>query len=262
MNLSTITPSASFSPKEIAVQRFDLFPGRPTIVFLHDSLGCIALWRDFPEKLGRLSRCNVLVYDRQGYGKSAPFAQPNREKDYMHREADFLSVLLDAWSLDDVVLFGHSDGGSIALLAAAKFPEKIGAIIAEAAHIFVEDITLEGIRHTAGLYETTDLKVRLEKYHSDKTGALFDAWAGTWQKPDFHDWNIESYLPLITCPALIIQGETDEYGTLRQVTEAVRQISGPTQTFIIPEIGHTPHKEVPELVLEKSAAFIREVVGE
>jgi len=234
---------------------------RPTIIFLHDSLGCVELWRDFPKQLSAISNCNGLVYDRQGYGKSSPFANGNRKKDYLEVEADVLQRLLEHLSIKHAILFGHSDGGSIALIAAAKYPANIKAVITEGAHIFVEEITLQGIREAVIAYQTTNLKERLEKYHSDKTEAVFRAWAETWLRQDFRSWNIEGFLPQITCPVLVIQGEKDEYGTLAQVAGIVNQVSGEASQLIIPAVGHTPHKEAKEVVLEQSASFIKSLVA-
>ncbi|WP_339886737.1 alpha/beta hydrolase [uncultured Flavobacterium sp.] len=250
-------PSQNLSLSEIAYTRIDTYPNRPTIVFLHDSLGCIALWRDFPIKLGEITQCNVLIYDRQGYGKSCGFSYDQRENTYMEDEADILNDLLDFWKLDQVILFGHSDGGSIALLMAAKYPERVLGIITEGAHVFVEDITIKGIKEAIQLYETSDLKVKLEKYHGSNADAMFWAWATTWNKPDFISWNIEQFLLAIQCPSLIIQGEKDEYGTLKQVESILEQVNGRTQKYIIPEIGHTPHKETPVKVLLKTSTFIK-----
>ena len=241
---------------EIAIRRFDNFSGRPTIIFLHDSLGCIELWRDFPQKLGALTNCNVLVYDRQGYGKSCPFSYPKRDKHYLELEADILNELLVHWNIDNAILFGHSDGGSIAIIMAAKYPEKIKAIITEGAHIFVEDITVNSIKEAIREYQTSDLKSKLQKYHGNKTEEMFWAWAGNWTTEEFRDWNIENFLPLINCPSLIIQGEEDEFGTLDQVTKIASQTSGKLSQFIIPNIRHTPHKEATELTLEKVKEFI------
>ncbi len=254
------TVSAPPLPTEIAVRRITNFPGRPTIVFLHDSLGCIELWRNFPEQLGNLTQCNILVYDRQGYGQSGPFGYSERDNSYMEQEADLLNDLLTQWELNDVILFGHSDGGSIALIAAGKYPNRIRGIITEGAHIFVEEETLAGIREAMILYETTDLKARLEKYHGTKTEAMFHAWAHTWTTEAFRSWNIEHFLPRITSPALIIQGEDDEYGTLKQVDGIVRQSQGDTRSLILPRVKHTPHKEATIEVLEQSAAFIQEIL--
>lgn len=261
MKLSKSMNSDSLFPlEEIAVKRIDGHPDRPTIIFLHDSLGCIDLWRDFPEKLGDLTRCNVLIYDRQGYGKSCPFSYLQRGNDYMELEADLLHALLDLWGIQHPILFGHSDGGSIALIAGGKYPERIHGIITEGAHIFVEDITIEGIRDAVKLYETTDLKSKLEKYHGDKTEEMFWAWASTWTTAEFRSWNIQKFLPSSKCPSLIIQGADDEYGTLRQVEAIVDGVKGYAESWIIPAVKHTPHREVPAAVLEKTARFIAESI--
>ncbi|TGD58477.1 alpha/beta fold hydrolase [Flavobacterium humi] len=253
--------NTNFSLVDIAVTRTNHYPGRPTIIFLHDSLGCIELWRDFPQKLGEMSSCNVLVYDRQGYGKSCPFTQAGRDNYYIEREADILAELLDYWAIEKAILFGHSDGGSIALIAAAKYPAKITGILTEGAHVLVEDVTLNGIREAIQLYQTTDLKTKLEKYHGDKTEAMFWAWASTWTSNTFKSWNIENFLPFIQCQSLIMQGENDEYGTLEQVAKITAQTKGDASAFIIPAIQHTPHKEAPEVVLEASAAFIQKLLA-
>ena len=154
------------------------------------------------------------------------------------------------------MLFGHSDGGSIALIAAAKYPAVIKAVITEGAHIFVEDITLNGIRKAVEAYRTTNLKERLTKYHSDKTEAVFWAWTNTWLSSGFRSWNIETVLPLIACPVLVIQGADDEYGSLEQVNSIINNLSTTSQKLIIPFVGHTPHKEAQEVVLKYSADFI------
>jgi pimeloyl-ACP methyl ester carboxylesterase len=231
-------------------------PSASTIIFLHDSLGCITLWRDFPEKLGAATGCNVLVYDRQGYGQSAPLTTTARNNDYMELEAAILQQLMAQLQLTDVILFGHSDGASIALMAAGKYPAGIKGVIAEGAHIFVEDLTLQGIRDAATAYTQTNLKERLQKYHGANTEAMFEAWAGTWLKAPFRSWNIEHFLPGIQCPVLVIQGENDEYGTLAQVDGILNQVTGVAQSLIIPGIGHTPHKEAADMVLDHAAAFI------
>ena len=247
---------------EIAVKRIGNYQHSPTIIFLHDSLGCIELWRDFPEKLSALTQCNILVYDRQGYGKSCSFSYAKRDNYYMEWEADILNELLGFWNIQNVILFGHSDGGSIALIAAGKYPEKIRGVITEGAHVFVEDITLSGIEDTVKLYETTNLKSKLEKYHGAKTDAMFWAWAATWQTEEFRTWNIEKFLPLIQCPTLAIQGENDEYGTLLQVEKIISQISGKSSKLIVPEVGHSPHKEAEKITLENASAFIRKFISE
>jgi pimeloyl-ACP methyl ester carboxylesterase len=232
------------------------FENRPTLVFLHDSLGCVTLWRDFPKKLAEATQCNLLVYDRLGYGKSDPMPTYKRPVNYMEQEADVLNDLLTALKIDNAILFGHSDGGTIALLTASKYKQKIKMVICEAAHIYVEDITLKGIYEAIEAYKTTNLPERLQKYHGNNTDMLFKAWTKTWTRSDFRDWNIEHLLPAITCPLLFIQGEADEYATLEQLEKTINAVSGETEKYIIPNIGHTAHKEAPELVLNKTTEFI------
>lgn len=251
-----LTPN--FPLDQIAFLRYGDQPERPTIIFLHDSLGCMALWREFPKQLGEAANCNVLVYDRQGYGKSCGFTSDKRDNDYVEYEADILGALLKHWKIERAILFGHSDGGSIALITAAKYPEKIVGIITEGAHIFVEELTVNGIKAAMLEYETTDLKTKLSKYHGDKTEAMFRAWTETWTRESFRSWNIEHFLSKIQCPALIIQGEKDEFGTLAQVDGIVSQMTK-ARRLIVPEIGHTPHKEKPEIVLEETAKFIQDL---
>lgn len=233
-----------------------LKPELPTLVLLHDSLGCISLWRDFPEKLAERTGLEVMLYDRRGYGNSTPFANTARQPDYLAREADALHELLQQLQISKAILFGHSDGGSIALLTAAKYPETIAGIVTEGAHVFVEEITLAGIRSAVQAYQQTNLPQKLLKYHGDKTDAVFRAWADIWLSDRFWDWNIELFLPAILCPSLIIQGEEDEYGTLAQVDAIVEQVRGPAQKLIIPKVGHTPHREATQQVLTATVDFI------
>jgi len=232
---------------------------RPTLVFLHDSLGCIELWRDFPQLLADAVGCNVLVYDRLGYGESIAMPTFERPVDYLEKEADLLNDILEHYTIKQAILFGHSDGGSIALITAAKYPQRITALICEAGHIFVEDITLNGIREAINQYTTTDLKTRLAKYHSNKVEAIFKAWTLTWTREDFRDWNIEHLLPLITCPLLFIQGRNDEFGSLKQLHTTVAAVSGNAEAFIVPNAGHTPHKEAKEAVIKEATSFINEI---
>ncbi|WP_234424289.1 alpha/beta fold hydrolase [Aquimarina sp. Aq107] len=229
---------------------------KPTILFLHDSLGCIELWRDFPNKIKKSTNFNVLSYDRQGYGKSERFSETKRSKDYLKKEAEILARLIDILELRKVILFGHSDGGTIALLTASLYPKKVTGIITEGAHVFVEKETLQGIREAKIAYKTTNLKDKLTKYHRNNTEDVFRMWAETWLSPSFLDWNIENYLSNIQCPSLIIQGENDEYGTLEQVYSIVQKTSGKSESLIISNIGHTPHKETPALVIDKTTNFV------
>lgn len=245
--------------KKLYTEYYNSFEGKPIIVFLHDSLGSVKLWRDLPAKLSEATQCNVLVYDRLGYGKSYPMPTHIRPVNYMELEADLLNDLLTELHIDNAILFGHSDGGTIALITAAKYPKRVEAVICEAGHIFVEEVTLKGVYDAWEAYKTTNLPERLQKYHGDKVETLFRAWTETWTRDDYRTWNIEYLLKDIICPLLFIQGEADEYGTLDQVEKTVTQVSGSNEKYIIPDVGHTPHKEVPELVLAKVSEFINKL---
>jgi pimeloyl-ACP methyl ester carboxylesterase len=229
---------------------------RPTLVFLHEGLGSIGQWRDFPLLLGRATGLPALIYDRWGHGKSDPLRNP-RNVGYMHDEAlTTLPEILNQLRMEKTILIGHSDGGSIALLFAAEYPERVSGIVTAAAHVFVEDITIKGIREAVRVFETTNLRERLRPYHGDNTESMFRGWADIWLAPEFRDWNIEAYLPAVTSPVLAIQGINDEYGTAAQVDAIVRQVSGPVQGLLIPDCGHIPHHQARERVLSEIIRFI------
>ncbi|OON67721.1 alpha/beta fold hydrolase [Hymenobacter sp. CRA2] len=233
---------------------------RPWLVFLHDSLGCISLWRDFPARLAAATGCHALIYDRRGYGQSAAFSDEARTPGYLEAEAPVLRQVLERCGIGQAILFGHSDGGTIALLAAALYPAHVAAVITEGAHVFVEDLTLAGIRAAEQHYRTTNLPEKLTRYHGAKTDAVFRAWTETWLAPEFRSWNIESYLPRIQCPVLVLQGENDEYGTTAQVEAIARQVAGPAQAVLLPGAAHTPHKEATEATLRLTTEFVRGVL--
>ncbi len=263
------------APTELQVQDFDLRAaghrlrarrltharrGRadagPVLVFLHEGLGCIELWRHFPAALVEATGLEGLIYDRWGHGRS-DLLRVRRTPRYLHDEAfESLPDVLTQCRVEDAVLIGHSDGGTIALLYGARYPKGVRGIITEAAHVFVEDVTLEGIRETVNTYETTDLKEKLARYHGDNTDTLFRAWADTWLAPEFRTWNVESYLPQVTCPILVIQGNDDEYATRAQVDAIAGQVSGPARPLLVPGCGHTPHREARDAVLKEMAAFV------
>ena len=233
---------------------------KPTLLFLHDSLGCIKLWRDFPALLAQQTGCNYFIYDRLGYGQSSRDSKlPDRGNDYHTQEAEILLQLIDEVGIQKPILFGHSDGGTIALIAGTRHPRTLLGIITEGAHIFVEDITLKGIREAQKAYATTNLREKLYKYHGERVDDIFNAWTGVWLAESFRDWNIEDILHRITCPTLIIQGEKDEYGTLEQVETIFDQVSGGGQSLIIPEVGHSPHKENPTETLANCQMLITRI---
>jgi pimeloyl-ACP methyl ester carboxylesterase len=238
---------------------------RPTLVFLHDSLGCISVWRDFPEQLSAAVGCHALVYDRRGYGRSSPFPNTPRQPDYLEAEAHALERLLaqrlPSRGHGQVVLFGHSDGGSIALLTAALYPQRVRAIVTEGAHVFVEEVTLNGIRAARELLRTSDLRDRLVRHHGERTDGVTSAWIDVWLSPAFRDWNIESYLPRIACPALILQGVDDEYGSPDQVRAIVDGIGAQAEGGLIPGARHTPHREATAAVIDRVSAFLSTRLG-
>ncbi|GGG27874.1 alpha/beta fold hydrolase [Hymenobacter glacieicola] len=235
--------------------------GRPWLVFLHDSLGSIRLWRELPAQLAAALGCHALVYDRRGYGESAPFGPEPRTPAYLEQEARTVPAVLAACGIRRAVLLGHSDGGTLALLVAAAEPALVAAAVTVGAHVFVEKETVRGIQAARQQYATTELPQRLARYHGANTEGLFRAWTDTWLAPDFRSWNIEHYLPRVQCPLLVVQGAADEYGTPAQVAAIARQVAGPVRTALLPGLGHTPHREAPELVLELVVEFLSHIAS-
>ena len=256
MTISSISEQTDINGKSIFIEYHYNNDDKPTLVFLHDSLGCTQVWRDFPHKVAAATQCNLLIYDRVGYGKSEPMPTHQRPNDYMELEAKVTHDILEHFDIKDAILFGHSDGGTIALLTAALYPENIKSIIVEAAHIFVEDITLQGIQDAMKNFENTNLPERLAKYHGRHVEKLFKAWTETWLRPSFRNWNIEHLLPKIKCPVLFIQGDKDEYGSLQQVEKTLSVVKGYSDKLILSNIGHSPHREVPNIVIEKTKEYI------
>jgi pimeloyl-ACP methyl ester carboxylesterase len=234
-----------------------LTPQAPPLVFLHEGLGSISLWRDFPDRLAAATGCPVLVYSRRGYGGSEPLTPPYlRPVDYLHTEAlQVLPALLDHYEIQEPILFGHSDGASIALIHAGAAGRPVRAVIAEAPHVMVEPLVLTGINATVEAWHTGKLARRLASHHDHATGTFF-GWSETWLSPAFSDWNIEPLLGGIACPVLVIQGEDDQYGTVDQVNRVISQVSGPAQALLIPRCGHSPHREHPDVVLGATLTFL------
>jgi len=229
----------------------------PCLVLLHEGLGSIALWRDFPEKLAAATGCRVLVYSRLGYGASDPCDLP-RPLDYMQREArEGVPRVLAALGVGECVLIGHSDGGSIAL-AYAGGPDtaRLRGLILEAPHVFVEDFGLRAIAAARDAYAQGDLRARLQKYHSRDVDCAFWGWCDAWLDPDFRRWNIENFLPNVRAPCLVLQGADDQYGTLAQVEAIEKGVRGPVETRVLADCGHSPHVDQTQATLEAMAAFI------
>lgn len=244
---------------------YERIPGagnRAVVVMLHEGLGSVSMWRDFPKLLAAHTAHTVLVYSRFGYGLSDPLPDGTdalgprrnlRQPDFMHREAfEVLPALLQALDIDKPVLFGHSDGGSIALLYASQHP--VTGVIAMAPHVRVEDISISRIEAAREAYETTGLKAKLARHHDDVEGA-FRGWNDVWLHPDFRAWNIEAELPLIKAPVLAIQGEQDQYGTLYQIEEIQRR-NARTRLFKIPQCGHSPQRDQPDIVMGAVQSFL------
>ncbi|HZL59705.1 MAG TPA: alpha/beta hydrolase [Stellaceae bacterium] len=233
-------------------------PGTAPLLLLHEGLGSIALWRDFPAKLAAATGCRTLVYSRWGYGGSAPLAAP-RKLDYMHREAlEDLPALRQALGLNNPILVGHSDGASIALIHAGAGKWPVRALIVEAPHVFVEDISIKGIRDAKIAYDGGELKRRLARYHDDVEDT-FRGWNDVWLSPEFRGWNIEEYLAGIACPILALQGRDDEYGTLAQLDAVGNQVKSSFERLVLPNSRHSPHRDQERAVLEAMARFIARV---
>jgi pimeloyl-ACP methyl ester carboxylesterase len=227
-------------------------PG-PTIVFLHEGLGSVALWKDFPAELVQRTGLPAVVYSRRGHGHSDPDRLP-RAPSFMHHEAEVvLPALLDALALDEVILFGHSDGASIALLAAARRDPRFRRLVLLAPHVFVEELSIASIVVARDAFANGDLRERLGKYHADATHT-FRAWNDVWLAPAFRDWDIRDRLAEIACPILLIQGRDDEYGTLAQI-DAIAASTG-ADVLILDNCGHSPHRDRPDMVLAVAAAFM------
>ncbi|HMN73703.1 MAG TPA: alpha/beta hydrolase [Rhodoblastus sp.] len=228
----------------------------PTLVLLHEGLGCVGLWGDFPAKLARATGCGVFAYSRAGYGKSSPIPLP-RPLTYMHDEArETLPQILDAIGFRTGALVGHSDGASIALIHAGAIADpRVKAVALMAPHVFTEELGLASIRQAREAYEQGDLKRRLARWHAH-VDCAFHGWNGAWLDPGFRQWNLEEFLPRIRIPMQVIQGEADQYGTMDQVRAIARGSGGPVETALIPGIGHSPYREAPEATLEALTDFL------
>lgn len=232
----------------------------PTLVFLHEGLGSASMWREFPQRLAERTGCGALVYSRRGYGASPPAALP-RPIGYMHDEANVLADVLREQGVRRAILVGHSDGASIALIYAGRFPSgPAEALILVAPHVFVEPISVASIAAMKTAYATTDLRERLARHHRDPDNA-FRGWNDVWLHPDFRRWNIEEYLPRITLPMLLIQGSDDEYGTWAQIEAIERRAQGHVESMLVPQAAHSPHRDQPELVLERLAELVARVAS-
>jgi pimeloyl-ACP methyl ester carboxylesterase len=233
---------------------------RPLVVFLHEGLGSLAAWKDFPRRLCAAADLRGLVWSRPGYGRSTPREQSERwGLDFMHRQAhELLPALLDELRVDRQAqppwLIGHSDGGSIALLHAARFTQQVSGLVVMAPHLFVEDVSIASIQQARHHYERTDLRQRLARYHDDPDSAFW-GWNDIWLHPPFAHWNIEGEISGISCPLLAMQGIDDEYGTLQQVHAIAQRV--PQAVLVeLPQCGHSPHRDQPQRVIDEVTRFV------
>lgn len=237
-------------------------PGQPVLVFLHEGLGCMAQWRDFPDRVAAALGLPALIHSRAGYGGSDPVALP-RPVDYLNREGEIhLPALLDQAGVDRAILIGHSDGATIALVAAGSDrDDRIVGVVAMAPHSFVEDMCLEAIAQVTDIYRKTDLRQRLARYHGDNVDCAFWGWNSTWLEPEFKHWHIRPHLTAISAPVLVIQGEDDEYATLAQVEIIRDSVPATVQTLVLPACGHAPQRDQAEAVLAAITGFLWPLVA-
>lgn len=241
----------SLASGPIEVARFGAGEGMP-ILLLHEGLGSLAMWRDWPAKLAAVTRREVIVWSRRGYGGSGPFDAPY-DLDFMHREADAAARLMAELGIGQAHVFGHSDGGSIALLLAARYPGLVASLILEAPHVMVEPECVAVIKELEQRSE--DLIARLGRYHRD-AAVVFRQWFAIWTDPRFPGWNIETEIGAVACPVLLIQGDDDEYGTYEQLDRITARVPQAGQVRL-PACGHSPHRDQEAAVLAASATFLR-----
>jgi len=246
-------------------------PLAPELVFLHEGLGSISHWKDFPARVAAVTGCPVMVYSRYGCGNSDPLTEP-RAVTYMHDEAlRSLPALLGQLQIENPILIGHSDGASIALIyagapagapdgTAAGAHKSVRGLVLLAPHVFVEDLSVASIAAAKTNFETTNLPEKLARHHRD-AASTFWGWNNIWLDPAFRNWNIEEYLPRITCPILAIQGLDDQYGTMAQVDAIARQSGGPVEILPLAECRHSPQRDQPEAVLAAITSFVKQIGG-
>jgi pimeloyl-ACP methyl ester carboxylesterase len=233
----------------------------PTIVMLHEGLGCVGLWGDFPDRIAAATGAGVFVYSRAGYGRSSPVPLP-RPLTFMHVEArEVLPRLLDAIGFRSGILFGHSDGASIAAIHAGSVGDaRVRGLVLMAPHFFTEDMGIAEIARARGAYATTELRARLARWHDDVDNA-FRGWNDAWLDPDFRKWDLTGELPAIRVPVLVVQGEADQYGTVAQVEAAQRLCGGPVEVTLLPGVRHSPHRDAPQATLDAVASFATRVLS-
>ena len=251
-------PFATAAGRKLEYQRIDADAAKPVLAFLHEGLGSITQWRDFPARVVAATGCPALIYARYGHGQSDVLQEP-RKPDFMHDEALIaLPRLLAALGIANPILVGHSDGASISLIHAGA-GNPVRGVIVEAPHVFVEEHGMHGIVAAKEAFESTDLPQKLGKHHRD-AAKTFRGWNDVWISNDFRRWNIEASLPGIRCPVMCIQGEDDAYGTMAQLDAIAAQVRGPCELVKLADCGHTPHKEQPEKTLAAMTRFVQSIL--
>jgi pimeloyl-ACP methyl ester carboxylesterase len=232
----------------------------PTLVMLHQGLGCVGMWEDFPEKLQAATGAGVFVYSREGYGQSSPVTLP-RPLSFMHQEAQqTLPQILDTIGFQRGLLVGHSDGASIAAIYGGSHQDhRVGGLVLIAPHFIVEDATIAAIAAMRKAYDLTDLRARLGRWHAD-ADATVHGWSDVWLKGDFRKWDLTEFLAYIRVPVLIVQGEDDQYGTVRQIEIAQQECYCPVEVALLPGAMHVPQREAPEVTLQVVSDFIGRVL--
>jgi pimeloyl-ACP methyl ester carboxylesterase len=233
--------------------------GAPELVFLHEGLGSVSHWKDFPHCVADATGCGVTVYSRYGSGQSDVLTEP-RPVSYMHDEAlKTLPGLLEHLHIENPILIGHSDGASIAIIYAGAH-DRVRGLVLLAPHVFVEDLSVASISDAKLKFETTNLPEKLARHHRDAT-RTFWGWNNIWLHPDFRSWNIEEYLPRITCPVLMIQGLDDQYGTIKQIEAITVKCHGPVKTLLLRDCHHSPQRDQPDATLEAISQFVGNIQG-
>ena len=241
---------------ELEIEAIAGEPDAPTLVFLHEGLGSAGLWRAVPRQLSARTGCGVLNYSRYGNGRSEPLGEARLPR-YMHDEALIaLPEMLEAHRLHDVVLIGHSDGASIALIYAAEHPKFVRGLVLESPHVFVEDLSVRSIAQAKVHYESSTLRTKLARHHTD-VDRTFYGWNDIWLHPDFRDWNIVDYAERLRAPVLLIQGADDEYGSVAQLEAIQRRAAGcRVDALLLAACGHSPHRDRPDATLDAIASFV------
>ena len=246
------TPAGSQQPPAMSPPRATPF------LLLHDSLGSVELWRDFPQRLAEVSGRDVIAYDRLGFGLSDPVTEPI-DINFIALEAErFIPLICDYFQLERFIAFGHSVGGCMAVYTAAQHPQRCEALITESTQAYVEELTRDGIRDAEELFREQKQLDRLARYHGERTRWVLDSWINSWLSPTFDHWTLDSALANVTCPTLVLHGELDEYGSVAQPEHIATGIQAEVQLELLPGIRHFPHRESPDLILDKVTSFLKQ----